>query len=58
MYSCSRQRELRERVTTSTCIAIRFHDAGNPDEQICENLAAIQFVQHFVPAAGIEIVSD
>jgi hypothetical protein len=34
------------------------HDAGNPDEQICENLAAIQFVQHFVPAAGIEIVSD
>jgi hypothetical protein len=30
----------------------------NPDEQVCETLAAIQFVKHFVPAARIEIVSD
>jgi hypothetical protein len=35
-----------------------FQDTGNPDEQICANLAAIQLVKHFVPAARIEIVSD
>jgi hypothetical protein len=33
-------------------------DAGNPDEQICEDLATIPFVKHFVPTARIEIMSD
>src|SRR3954465_13125429 len=41
-----------------TSLSRRFQDAGNPHEQICENLAAIQFVKHFVPTARIEIVSD
>jgi hypothetical protein len=35
-----------------------FQDAGNPDEQICEDVAAIQFVEHFVPTAWIKILSD
>src|SRR6266576_5760928 len=28
-----------------------FQDAGNPDQQICDHVAAIYFVQHFVPTA-------
>ncbi len=35
-----------------------FQNTGNPDEQVCDNVAAIHFVKHFVPSAGVEIVSD
>src|SRR5260370_35549807 len=31
---------------------------GNPDEQVGNHVVAICFVQHFVPAAGVEIMCD
>src|SRR6266481_7917850 len=35
-----------------------FENAGKPDQQICDHVAAIYFVQHFMAAAGVEIVSN
>lgn len=35
-----------------------LQDAGHPDKQVCDNVAAIQLVEHFVPAARIEVVCD
>jgi hypothetical protein len=35
-----------------------FQDAGHPDEQVGDNVAAVQLVEHFVPATRIEVVSD
>jgi hypothetical protein len=32
--------------------------ARKAGRQICENLVAIQFMKHFIPAARIEILSD
>jgi hypothetical protein len=33
-------------------------NAGNPDKQIRYHIPAICFVQHFVPAAWIEVVTN
>src|SRR6266436_2371474 len=35
-----------------------FQNAGKPDQQICDHIAAICFVQHFVPSAWIKIVTN
>ena len=33
-------------------------NAGHPNKQVCDDVTAIDLVQHFIPAAGVEIVSD
>jgi hypothetical protein len=35
-----------------------MNNAGNPSKQIGNDIATIYFVQHLVPTAGVEIVSD